>query len=116
MVQRVDHPDKTRAYRAQISGFDRRRFEEMLDLLDLFDRRVVLDGFTGEPLADCVDRATSNFHDRPPGGLERDCRSRFGNGGIETADGRVAAFARDPNDEPREVIEPWVEDNDACKL
>ena len=114
MIQCVNEPDKTRAYRAQISGFDGERFEEVLNVLDRFDRRVVLDGFTGEPAADWVDRATSNLQDRPPGGFERDFRSCFGKGGIETADGRLAAFAGDPNDEPREAIEPWVEHNDAC--
>ena len=74
MIQRMDDPDKTRAYRAQINGFDGERFEEVLDLLDRFDRRVVLDGFTGEPPADCVDRATSNLQDRPPGGSPRRCK------------------------------------------
>src|SRR5215831_19280365 len=116
MIQRVDDTDKTRAYCAKIAGFDGERFEEVLDLLDLFDGRVVLDGFTGEPAADCVDSATSDFEDRPPGGLERDRRSRFGKGWIETADGRLATFAGDLNDEPRETIEPWVEHNDACEL
>src|SRR5262249_12026898 len=98
--------------RAQISGFDRERFQEVLDLLDLFDGRVVLDGFTGEPPTDCVDRATSHLQARPPGGLERDRRSRFGKGWIETADARLTAFARHRNDEPRESIEPWVEHDD----
>src|SRR5262245_62112121 len=116
MIERVDEADKTRAYRAQISGFDGERFEEVLDLLDSFDRRVVLDGFTGEPAADCIDRRTRNFEDRPPGGLERDRRSGFGNCRIEAADGRLAAFAGDPNDEPREAIEPRVEHNDAREL
>src|SRR5215470_11866454 len=104
MIQRVDDTDKTRAYCAKIAGFDGERFEEVLDLLDLFDGRVVLDGFTGEPAADRVDCATSNLQARPPASLKRDGRSRFGKSGIETTDGRLAAFARDPNDEPREAI------------
>ena len=93
MIQCMDEPDKTRAYRAEVSGFDLERFEEVFGLLDRFDRRVVLDRFTGQSAADCFDRATSNLQDRPPGGLERDRRSRLGNGRIETADSRLAAFA-----------------------
>src|SRR5262249_19223961 len=104
MIQRVNEADKTRAYRAEISAFDGERFEEVLDLLDLFDGRVVLDGFTGEPAADCIDRRASNLQDRSPGGLQRDRRSRFGKVWSEPAAGRLAAFAGDPNDEPREAI------------
>src|SRR5262249_472973 len=104
MIQCVNEADKTRAYRAQISGFDGERFEEVLDLLDSFDRRLVLDRFAGEPATDCIDRATRNLEDRPPGGLERDSCSPFGNCRIESADSRLAAFAGDPNDEPREAI------------
>src|SRR5215471_9779837 len=116
MIQCVNEADKTRPYRAQISGFDGERFEEVLDLLDRFDRRFVLNGFTREPQADYVDRATSNLQDRSPGGLECDRGSRFGEGGIETAECRLAAFAGDSNNEPREAIEPRVEHNDTCEL
>jgi hypothetical protein len=76
----------------------------VFDLLDSFDRRVVLDGFTGEPAADCIDRRTSDLQDRSPGGLERDRRSRFGKGGIETADSRLAAFTGYPNEPDRSLI------------
>src|SRR5262249_26145170 len=88
----------------------------MLDLLDFFDWAVVLNGFAGEPAPDCIDRVTSNLEDRSPGGLKRDGRSCFSNGGIQTADSRLATFARDPNYEPREGIEPWVEHNDPSEL
>ena len=40
MIQRVDEPDESRAYRGQIGGFQRERFEEVLNLLDRFGRRV----------------------------------------------------------------------------
>jgi len=70
----VDEPDKTAAYRAQISGFDGERFEEVLSLVDRFERWLVLDGFTGEPAADCIKRPTSNLQDRPPGGSPRRCK------------------------------------------
>jgi hypothetical protein len=43
---------------------------------------------------------------RPPGGIERDLLARFHEGRVETADSRLAACSRDPNDIPREVIEP----------
>ena len=36
MIQRVDEADEAGAYRAQIGGFQRERFEEVLDLLDRF--------------------------------------------------------------------------------
>ena len=42
--------------------------------------------------------------------------SRFHEGRVETADGRLAAYSRDPNDEPREAIEPRIEHNDAREL
>ena len=116
MIQRVAEPDEAGPDRAQIGGFQRQRFEEVLDLLDRFDRRVVLDGFTGEPAADCIDRTVRDLQDRPPGGLERDRSSRFGEGRLETADGRLAARSGDPNDEPREVIEPRIEHDDAREL
>jgi len=61
MIQCVDEPDKTRTYRAQISGFDLERLEEVFGLLDLFDRRVVLDGFTREPATNCIDCTTGNL-------------------------------------------------------
>jgi hypothetical protein len=82
MIQCVNETDETRAYRAEISGFDGERFEEVLDLLYLFDRRVVIDGFTAEPPTDCVDCAMSNLQYSPPR-LKRDRHSRFGKGGIE---------------------------------
>src|SRR6516165_2379515 len=104
MIKCMDEPHKTRAYRAQIRGFDLERFEEVLGLLDRLDRRVVLDRFTGQPTPDCIDRATSELQDRSPGGLQCNCRSPFGKGGIETADSRVAAFAGDSNDETRKSV------------
>ena len=91
MIQRVDEADEPGAYRAQIGGFQRERFEEVLDLLDRFGRRVVRHGFAGEPAADGIDCAMSDLQDRPPGGLERDLPSRFHEGGLETADSRLAA-------------------------
>ena len=91
MVQRVDEADEAGAYRAQIGGFQRERFEEVLDLLDRFGRRIVGDGFAGEPPADRIDRTMRDLQDRPPGGLERDLPSRFHEGRVETADSRLAA-------------------------
>ena len=80
MIQCMDEADKTRGYRAQISRFDGERFEDVLGLLDRFDRRLVLDGFTGEPATDCIDRSMSIRQDGPPGGFESDFRSTFGKG------------------------------------
>src|SRR4030095_13825388 len=87
-----------------------------LDLLDRFVRRVVCDGFAGEPAADRIDRAMRNLQGPPPGALERDAPSPFHEGRAETADSRFATYSRDPNDEPREVIQPRIEHNDARKL
>src|SRR5262249_21716722 len=116
MIKCMDEPHKTRAYRAQIRGLDLERFEEVFGLLDCFDRRVVIDRFTGQSAADCIDCATSNLQDCPPRGLERHCASRFGKSGIETADGRFATFTGDSNDESGEAIEPWVEHNNPREL
>src|SRR4029453_10174539 len=116
MIQRVDKADEAGTYRPQIGGFQRERFEEVFDLLDPFDRRIVCDGFAGEPAADRIDRAMRNLQGRPPGGLERDLPSRFHEGRVETTDSRFATRSGDPNDELREVILPRIENNDARKL
>src|SRR5262245_40725858 len=116
MVKAVAEPDKAGPYRAQIGGLQRERCEEILDLLDCLDRRVVPDGFSGKPPADGIDCTMCNFQDRPPGGLERDRPSRLGEGWLKTADGRLAASSRDPHNEPREAIKPRIEHHDACEL
>src|SRR4030095_16543357 len=108
MIQRGDEADEAGTYRAQIGGFQRERFEEVLDLLDRFVRRVVCDGFAGEPAADRIDRTRRNLQGRPPGGLERDLPSRFHEGRVETTDSRFATCSRNPNDEPREVIQTRI--------
>ena len=81
---------------AQIGGFERERLQELLGLSGCFDRRIVTDGFAGEPAADGVDRTMRELQGRPPAGLERDGPSGLGEDRIETADGRLAAFSGDP--------------------
>src|SRR5215510_8076818 len=98
MVQRVAEADETGAYCFQVGGLQRERFEEMVDLLAPFGWRVVRNGFAGEPPQDNGDRAVCDRKDRPPDGLEGDFTSSFGEGRIETANGRLAACSRDPND------------------
>jgi hypothetical protein len=71
MIQCMTEPDEAGRYRAQISCFQRERFEESLGLPDCFEWRIVLDGFTCEPAADCIDRAMRDLQGRTPG-LERD--------------------------------------------
>src|SRR5262245_18663234 len=116
MVQRVAEADEAGAYCFQVGGLQRERFEEMVDLFGPFGRRVVRNGFAGEPPTDNGNPAVCDLQDRPPDGLESDFPSRFGEGRIETANGRLAACSRDPNDEPRELIEPRIEHNDAGEL
>jgi hypothetical protein len=72
MIEGVAEPDEARPDRAQVGGFQRERFEELLDLPDRFAGRLVCDGFAGEPAATDIDGAVSDFQDRPPGCFERD--------------------------------------------
>src|SRR5215831_5522759 len=116
MIEGVAEPDEARPDRAQVGGFQRERLEELLDLPDRFAGRLVCDGFAGEPTPTGIDGAVSDFQDRPPGCLERDRPSRLSDSRRETADGRRAAFAGDPNDEPREGIEPRITHQDAREL
>src|SRR5262249_7168280 len=81
--------------------FQRERFEEVLDLLDRFTGRLVRDDFAGESATTGIDRAMSDFQDRPPGGLEGDRPPRLCDGRLDTVDGRRAAIAGDPYDDAR---------------
>src|SRR5262245_4114877 len=102
MVQCVAEADETGAYCFQVSGLQQERFEEMIDLFASFGRRVVSDGFSGEPPPDSIDRTMGDLQDCPPGGLDGDLPSRFGDCRIETTNRRLAALAGDSNDEPIE--------------
>src|SRR5262249_5168060 len=113
MVQRVAEADETGAYCFQVGGLQRERFEEAVDLFAPSGRRVVRNGSAGEPPADNGNGAVRDLQNRPPAGLEGNFPSRFGKGRIETANGRLAACSRDPNDEPRKLIEPRIEHHDA---
>ena len=101
---------------ALIGSFERQRSQEIVGLLDSFDRRAVKDGLAGEPAADNVDRAAREFQDCPPGRFERDSPSRFGEDRVETADSRIGASSGDPHDEARETIEPRIEGRNSHKL
>ena len=81
MIQRMDEPDKTRAYRAQISGFDGSDSRKCSVCCTASTGGLYLTGFAGEPAADCIDRTVRHLQDRPPGGLECDRRSPLGKGG-----------------------------------
>src|SRR5262245_44483234 len=116
MVEGVAEPDEARPDRAKVGGFQRERFEELLDLPDRFAGWLVPDGFASEPAATGIDGAVSNFQDRPPRSLEGDRRSGASDGWLQTANRRRAAFAGDPNDEPREAIEPRIKHHDAREL
>src|SRR5262245_65080453 len=109
-------PDETRPNRAEIRSFQRERFEEVLNLLNRFANWLVPYGFASEPAAADLDGAVSDFQDRPPRSLEGDRRSGASNGWLQTANRRRAAFAGDPNDEPREAIEPRIKHHDAREL
>lgn len=54
MIKGVAEPDEAGFRCAQIGRFERQRFQEIIGLPDCFDRRLVTDGFTGEPAADGV--------------------------------------------------------------
>src|SRR4029077_4008473 len=105
-----------RRYRAQVGGFQRERFEEVLDLLNRFDWWVICGGFADEPAADRTDRTMRDLQSGPPGRLERHFSSRFREGRGETADSRFAASSGDSDDELGEAIEPRIEHNDAGEL
>src|SRR5262249_18025370 len=116
MVQCVAEADETGAYCFQVGGLKRERFEEMIDLFASFGRRVVSDGFSGEPPPASIDCTMGDLQDCPPGGLEGDLPSRFGDCRIETTNRRLAALAGDSIDEPCELIEPRIEHTDPRKL
>src|SRR5215475_15805293 len=103
MIQRVDEPDKPGPYCAQIGRLQRERCQKVFDLLDRVGRWVVSDEFSSEPPPESLDRTVGALQDRPPDGLEGHCPSRFGEGRIEAAQGRLAAWASEPHDAPREV-------------
>ena len=85
-------------------------FQELLDLSGGLERRVVMDGFAGEPAADGVDRLPRDLQDRPPRRLDRDSATRLRENRVEAADRRIsvpppAILAT----KSRETIEPWKE-------
>src|SRR5271166_3191899 len=116
MIKCMAKPDEAGLEYPQIGGFQRKRLQEVVDLPDRFDRRVVTEGVAGEAAAYGVDRTMSKLQGRPPAGLERDCPSRFGEDRIETADGRLAALSGDSDNQPREAIKPRVEGGNSHKL
>src|SRR6516162_3651463 len=99
MIKCVAQPDQARLDCAQIDGFRRKRFQEVLDLPNRFDRRFVTDGVAAEPATHGVDRTMRYLQGRPPRGLKCDSPSRFGEDRIETADGRLAAFSGEPDNQ-----------------
>src|SRR5262245_28358945 len=109
-------PDEARLHRARVDRVQRQRLEETVDLLDRLAPRGVAHRFAREAAADRVDGVTRDLEGRPPGGLERDRAARLRDSWLQTAHGRVAAAAGDPNDELREVPEPRVEHDDARQL
>ena len=104
VIERMAESNETRLECGQIERFERQRLQVFLGLSGSFNRRVVTEGFPDEPAADSVDRTVRKLQERSPGGLERDRRSRFGKGGIETADSRLAAFTGYPNEPDRSLI------------
>src|SRR5262249_58356132 len=105
-----------RLHSVGVDRVQRDRAEEALDLLSGLRRGNIGDRRSGEAAPDSVHRASRNLQGRPPGRLERHRTARASDGWIETADGRFAATPRDPLDEPDEMIEPRVEDEDTRKL
>jgi hypothetical protein len=55
MVKCMAEPDEAGLEYPQIGGFQRERLQEVVDLPDRFDRRVVTDSVAGESAADGVD-------------------------------------------------------------
>jgi hypothetical protein len=88
-----------RANRGQVSGFQRERLEELVDLFGSFGGSIVSDGFAGQPPPDNSNRIMGDFQYSSPSGLESEFSSRFREGRIEAADRRLSACFRDPNDE-----------------
>src|SRR5262249_20202051 len=116
VIEGVAEPDEARPDRAQVGGFERERFEEVLDLPDRFAGWLVRDGFAGEPAAAGLKGAVSDFQDRPPRSLAGDRPSSATDDWLQPANRRRGAFSRDPHDEPCEGIEPWIEHGNAREL